>query len=119
MEKLRIQQEQTLGTLETKKDAMMERRTKATMDRLDGLLRSRSGSKNEKTKSREPGREPRVNFHEQPNRRRHVDPLDEEAVHPTMPQGTIAHGAQTSEFDWQQTDLKRTTDARHTCDWEM
>ena len=43
MEKLRIQQEQTLGTLDTKRDAMMERRTQAIMDRLDGLLGSRSG----------------------------------------------------------------------------
>ena len=44
-EKLRIQQEQTLGTLDTKIDAMMERRTQAIMDRLDGLLGSRSGQK--------------------------------------------------------------------------
>ena len=35
MEKLRIQQEQTLRTLDTKIDAMMERRTQAIMDRLD------------------------------------------------------------------------------------
>ena len=45
MEKLRIQLEQTLGALDTKIDAMMERRTQAIMDRLDGLLGSRSGSK--------------------------------------------------------------------------
>ena len=45
MEKLRIQQEQTLGTLNKKIDAMMERRTQAIMDRYDGLLGSRSGSK--------------------------------------------------------------------------
>ena len=45
MEKLRIQQEQTLGTLDTKIDAMMERRTQAIMDRLDGLLGSKSGPK--------------------------------------------------------------------------
>ena len=38
MEKLRTQQEQTLGTLDTKLEAMMERRTQAIMDRLDGLL---------------------------------------------------------------------------------
>ena len=44
-EKLRIQQEQTLGTLDTKIDAMMERRTQAIMDRLDGLLGNRSGQK--------------------------------------------------------------------------
>ena len=43
MEKLRTQQEQTLGTLDTKIDAMMERRTQAIMDRLDGLLGIRSG----------------------------------------------------------------------------
>ena len=36
MEKLRIQQEQSLGTLDTKIDAMMEKRTQAIMDRLDG-----------------------------------------------------------------------------------
>ena len=36
MEKLRIQQEQSLGTLDTKIDAMMERRNQAIMDRLDG-----------------------------------------------------------------------------------
>ena len=45
MEKLRIQQEQSLGTLDTKIDAMMERRTQAIMDRLDGLLGSKSGPK--------------------------------------------------------------------------
>ena len=45
MEKLRIQQEQSLGTLDTKIDAMMERRTQAIMDRLDGLLSSKSGPK--------------------------------------------------------------------------
>ena len=70
MEKLRIQQEQTLGTLDTKIDAMMERRTQAIMDRLDGLLGSRSGSKNGEPNSGEPSREPRVNFNEQPNRRK-------------------------------------------------
>ena len=38
MEKLRIQQEETLGTLDTKLDGMMERRTQAIVDILDGLL---------------------------------------------------------------------------------
>ena len=38
MENLRIQQEQTLGSLDTKIDAMMERRTQSILDRLDGLL---------------------------------------------------------------------------------
>ena len=31
---------ETLGTLDTKIDAMMERRTQTIMDRLDGLLGS-------------------------------------------------------------------------------
>ena len=70
MEKLRMQQEQTLGTLGTKIDAMMERRTQDITDRLDGLLGSRSGSKNGESNSGEPSREPRVNFNEQQNRRR-------------------------------------------------
>ena len=49
MEKLRIQQEQSLGTLNTKIDAMVERRTQAIMDRLDGLLGSKSGPKEGET----------------------------------------------------------------------
>ena len=40
------------------------------MDRLDGLLGNRSGSKNGETNSVEPCRKPRVNFNEQPNRRK-------------------------------------------------
>ena len=70
MEKLRTQHEQTLGTLDKKRCAMMERRTQAIMDRLDGLLGSRSGSRNGEPNSAEPIRELRVNFNEQPNRRR-------------------------------------------------
>ena len=70
MEKLRIQQEQTLGTIDMKIDAMMGRRTQAIMDRLNGLLGSGSGSKNGDSNSGEPSREPRVNFNEQQNRRR-------------------------------------------------
>ena len=27
----------------------------------------------------------------------HMDPLEEEAVHPAMPQGTVGHGAQSLE----------------------
>ena len=38
LKQLRCQQEQTLGTLHTRIDAMMERRTHAIMDRLNGLL---------------------------------------------------------------------------------
>ena len=70
MEKLRIQQEQTPGTLDTKIDAMMERPTQAIMDRLDGLLGSKSGPKDGESNSGGPSREPRVNFNDQQNRRR-------------------------------------------------
>ena len=57
MEKLRIQQEQSLGTLDTKVDAMMERRTRAIMDRLDGLLGSESGQKEGEPNSGGPSRD--------------------------------------------------------------
>ena len=69
MEKLRIQQAQSLGTLDTKIDAMMERRTQAIMDRLDGLLSSRSGPKEGEPNSGGPSREPKVNFNEHQKRR--------------------------------------------------
>ena len=70
MERLRIQQEQTLGTLDTKIDAMMVRRTQAIMDRLERLLGSKSGPKDGESNSGGPSREPRVNFDDQHNRRR-------------------------------------------------
>ena len=54
METLRIQQEQTLWTLDTKIDAMMQRRTQTIVDRLNGLLGSRSGSKNRESNLGEP-----------------------------------------------------------------
>ena len=69
MEKLRIQQEQSLGTLDTKIDAMMERRTQAIMDRLDGLLGSKSGPKEGEPNSGVPSREPKVNFNDHQSRR--------------------------------------------------
>ena len=69
MEKLRTQQEQTLGTLDTKIGAMMERRTQAIVDKLDGLLGSRSGPREEEPNSGGPSREPRVNFDDQQRRR--------------------------------------------------
>ena len=68
-EKLRIQQEQSLGTLDTKRDAMMERRTQAIMDRLDGLLSNKSGPKEGEPNSGGPSREPRVNFNEHQKRK--------------------------------------------------
>ena len=69
MEKLRIQQEQSLGTLDTKIDAMMERRTQAIMDRLDGLLGSKSGQKGGEPNSGGPSREPKDNFNDHQRRR--------------------------------------------------
>ena len=69
MEKLRIQQEQSLGSLDTTIDAMMERRTQAIMDRLDGLLSSKSGPKEGEPNSGGPSREPRVNFNEHQRRK--------------------------------------------------
>ena len=70
MEKFRIQQEQTLGTVDTKRDAMMESRTQAIVDRLVRLLGSRSGPKDGDSNSGGPSREARVNFNDQQNRRR-------------------------------------------------
>ena len=69
MEKLRIQQEQSFGTLDTKIDAMMERRTQAIMDRLDGLIGSKSGPKEGEPNSGGPSREPKVNFNDHQKRR--------------------------------------------------
>ena len=69
MEKIRIQQEQSLGTLDTKIDAMLERRTRAIMNRLDGLLGSKSGPKEGESYSGGPSREPRVNFNDHQRRR--------------------------------------------------
>ena len=118
MEKLRIQQEQSLGTLDTKIDAMMERRTQAIKDRLDELLGSKSGPKEEEPKSGGPSREPKVNF----NGGGHMDPLEAGAVYQAMPQGVIEHGARTVEQVQRGTDIplmnNQTTNARHTCDWE-
>ena len=70
LEQFRSQQEQTVGTLDTRIDAMMERRTQAILDRLNGLLRNKSGSRNRGAHSREASKEPRVNFNEHPNRER-------------------------------------------------
>ena len=74
MEKLRVQQEQSLGTLDRKIDAMMERRTQAFMDRLDGILGSRGGPKEVEPNSGGPSKEPRVNFNDQQKRRRTYGP---------------------------------------------
>ena len=49
--------------------AMMERRTQAIMDRLDGLLGSRSGPKEGEPNSGGPSREPKLNFNDHQKRR--------------------------------------------------
>ena len=69
MEKLRTQQKQTLGTHDTKLEAMMDRRTQAIMDRLDGLLGSRSGPREGEPNSGGSSREPKVNFNDHQRRR--------------------------------------------------
>ena len=69
MEKLRTQQEQSLETLDRKIDAMMERRTQAIMDMLDGLLGSKNGPKEGEPNSGGPSREPKVNFNDHQRRR--------------------------------------------------
>ena len=120
MEKLRIQQQKTLGTLDTKIDTMMERRTQAIMDRLDGLLGSRKGSKNGESNSREPSREPRMNFNEQQNRRRTYGSTRRWGSSGEKSTGEKNTGPKHQrKFNWQHTDLKRKTDARYTCDWEI
>ena len=48
-----------------------------------------------------------------------MDPLEAGAVHQAMPQGVIQHGARTVEqVQREQTNLERTTNAKHTCDRE-
>ena len=44
----------------------------------------------------------------------HMDPLEEGAVHPAMPQGTIGHEAQTPEKVQLATDRPQTNDRRKT-----
>ena len=111
MEKLRIQQEQSLGTHDTKIDAMMERRTQAIMDRLDGLQGSKSGQKKGEPNSGGPSREPKVNFNDY-QRGEHMDPLEVGAVHQAMSQGIIEHGARTVEQVQRGTDRPLTNDQR-------
>ena len=46
-----------------------------------------------------------------------MDPLEEEAVHPAMAQGTTSHGAQTSEEVQLATDRPQTNDRRKIHMW--
>ena len=120
MEKLRIQQEQTLGTLDTKIDSMMEWRTQAILDRLDGLLGNISGSKNGETNSAEPSREPTVNFNEQSIRRRTYRSIrgrgssSSYATGDNRPRGPNL--GESSSGNRPTTNERRKQD---TCDWEM
>ena len=70
IEQLRSQQEQTLGILNARINAMMERRIQARVERLDGLLETRSKPKNGGAYTKEPSREPRLKFNEHSNRGR-------------------------------------------------
>ena len=63
-EHFRSRQEQTLGTLDIRIDAMMERHNQAKLDRLDCLLGNRRKSRNRNAHSREASKEGRVNFKE-------------------------------------------------------
>ena len=106
MEKLRIQQEQSLGTLDTKIDAMMERRTQAIMDRLDGLLSSKSGSKEG---------EPRVNFNEHQKRKTYGSTRGRgsSSGYATRGNGTWGPNSRTSSTGNRQTSNERPTQGTH------
>ena len=112
MEKWRTQKEQTLGTLDTKIGAMMETRDQAIIDRLDGLLGSRSGSKNAESNLVEPSREPRVNFNEQQNRRMTFGSTRGRGSSSSYATRDQEHGAQTSGEVQLATDRPQTNDRR-------
>ena len=113
MEKLRIQQEQSLGTLDTKIDAMMERRTQAIMNRLDGLLGSKSGPKEGEQNSGGASREPKVNFNDHQKRRTYGS---------TRGRGSSSSYATRENRTWvpnsraSSTGNRQTSYAKHTCD---
>ena len=64
LEQLRCQEEQPLGTLDTRLDAMIESRTQAKMDRFDCLLGITNEFRKTGAHSREASSEPRVVFKE-------------------------------------------------------
>ena len=115
MEKLRIQQEQSLGTLDTKIDAMMERRTQAIMDRLDGLLSSKSGPKEGEPNSGGPSREPRVNFNEHQKRKTYGSTRGRgsSSGYATRGNGTWGPNSRTSSTENRQTSNERPTQGTH------
>ena len=118
MEKLRTQQEQTLGTLDTKIDAMMERQTQAIMDRLDGLLGSRIGSREGEPNSGGPSREPTVNFNDQQRMRTYGSTRGRgsSAGYATGDNRTWGPSIRGSSTGNRQTSNERPT--QYTCDWE-
>ena len=115
MEKLRIQQEQSLGTLDTKIDAMMERRTQAIMDTLDGLLSSKSGPKEGEPNSGGPSREPRVNFNEHQKRKTYGSTRGRgsSSGYATRGNGTWGPNIRTSSTGNRQTSNERPTQGTH------
>ena len=115
MEKLRIQQEQSLGTLDTKIDAMMERRTQAIMDRLDGLLSSKSGPKEGEPNSGGPSREPRVNFNEHQKRKTYGSTRGRgsSSGYATRGNGAWGPNSRTSSTGNRQTSNERPTQGTH------
>ena len=115
MEKLRIQQEQSLGILDTKIDAMMERRTQAIMDRLDGLLSSKSGPKEGEPNSGGPSREPRVNFNEHHKRKTYGSTRGRgsSSGYATRGNGTWGPNSRTSSTGNRQTSNERPTQGTH------
>ena len=114
MEKLECQQEQTLGTLDTRIDAMMKRCTQAIMDRLEGLLENMSGSMSRQATSGEPNREPIVKLNEPANRRRSCGSTRDRgssssyATGDNRPRGRISEEIQTA------TDRPQTRDQNKT-----
>ena len=115
MEKLRIQQEQSLGTLDTKIDAMMERRTQAIMDRLDGLLGSKSGPKEGEPNSGGPSREPKVNFNDHQRRRTYGSTRGRgsSSSYATRDNRTWGPNSRASSTGNRQTSNERPTQGRH------
>ena len=110
MEKLRIQQE-----LDAKIDAMMERRTQAIMDRLDGLLSSKSGPKEGEPNSAGPSREPRVNFNEHQRRKTYGSTRGRgsSSGYATRGNGTWGPNSRASSTGNRQTSNERPTQGTH------
>ena len=115
MEKLRVQQEQSLVTLDTKIDAMMEKRTQAIMDRLDGLLSSKSGPKDGEPNSGGPSREPRVNFNAHQKRKTYGSTRGRgsSSGYATRGNGTWGPNSRASSTRSRQTSNERPTQGTH------